>query len=268
MKHYPSRLILQYTLFVCGVTWISKTWRIRAFSHIQIRSYWYDQQLTARNVFQWHLMDGSTGQHDEISHRDSDMADKETASIKSSVSSRRSTLKKVAKLIPAIVAADALFLLRANKSVAVTSRPDSSKVILITGCNSGIGLDAILRFAAQGHRVFLACRTKEKAEYAIRQVMLQKQLMEVEKNDLLIPLECNLASLQSISTFVQNVASTLDGKKIDVVALNAGVARNVASKDVLRTAEGFELTVGTNHFGHFYLANLLLPLVSRIKILH
>jgi protochlorophyllide reductase len=92
--------------------------------------------------------------------------------------------------------------------------------------------------------------------------------MEVKENDLLIPLECNLASLQSISTFVQNVASTLDGKKIDVVALNAGVARNVASKDVLRTAEGFELTVGTNHFGHFYLANLLLPLVSRIKIRH
>jgi protochlorophyllide reductase len=211
-------------------------------------------------------MDGCTGQHDEICHRDSDRADKETASMKSSVSSRRSTLKKVAKLIPAIAAADALFLLRADKSVAVTSRPDSSKVILMTGCNSGIGLDATLRFAAQGHRVILACRTKEKAEYAIRQVILQKQLMEVKENDLLIPLECNLASLQSISTFVQNVASTLDGKKIDVVALNAGVARNVASKDVLRTAEGFELTVGTNHFGHFYLANLLLPLVSRIKI--
>jgi hypothetical protein len=254
--------MLQCTLFTCGVAWISTSGRSRSFSNPQIRSYWAVEQRTARKVFSWPLKDESHGLHDEISNGEN----KETANRKSSVLSRRNTLKQVAKLIPAIAAADALFLLRTDESVAITDRTDfTRKLILITGCNSGIGLDATLRFAAQGHRVLLACRTKEKAEYAIRQVMQQQQLTEVEANDLLIPLECDLASLQSISTFVQNVASSLDGKKIDVVALNAGVARNVASKDVLRTAEGLELTVGTNHFGHFYLANLLLPLVSYIS---
>jgi len=42
------------------------------------------------------------------------------------------------------------------------------------------------------------------------------------------------------------------------VCYNAGLARNTEAKDVARTKQGFELTVGTNHLGHFYLNHLLL----------
>ena len=53
----------------------------------------------------------------------------------------------------------------------------------------------------------------------------------------------------------------LDGK-FDAVCYNAGLARNTEAKDVARTKQGFELTVGTNHLGHFYLNKLLMPHIA------
>lgn len=257
MKAYRGKFVLGFVF--CGdiTSWLENSWRTTAFSTKPF-SFW-DNQPICRKVFHSTIRAASSGEHQDT--------DDVASTI--SLSSRRSTLKKVARLIPTIATADQLFLLLTDPSSAATPppgiAPEKRKTILITGCNSGIGLDATLRFAAQGHRVLLACRTKEKAAYAIRQAMQQQPLMAAEEKDLLIPFECNLASLQSISSFVQKVASTVNDNKIDVVALNAGIARNVASKDVLRTTEGFELTVGTNHFGHFYLANLLLPLVSSTR---
>ena len=76
----------------------------------------------------------------------------------------------------------------------------------------------------------------------------------------LIPMECDLADLASIDQFVNN----LKGKPaFDAVCYNAGLARNTEAKDVLRTKQGFELTAGTNHLGHFYLHHLLLPLIDK-----
>ena len=68
-------------------------------------------------------------------------------------------------------------------------------------------------------------------------------------------MECNLADLSSIDTFVKNLNA---GDKFDAVCYNAGLARNTAATDVARTKQNFELTVGTNHLGHFYLNHLLL----------
>lgn len=75
----------------------------------------------------------------------------------------------------------------------------------------------------------------------------------------LIPAGCDLTSLASIKSFAESLQSM---STIDTLCLNAGIARSTGAKDVARTADGFELTVGTNHFGHFYLHSLLLPKVS------
>jgi len=127
---------------------------------------------------------------------------------------------------------------------------EAKKTILITGANSGIGFEACKRLAQQGHRLVVACRTKYKAMETIRKLD--------GYGGSLIPGECDLASLGSIKAF----AESLPVKEIDCLCLNAGLSRNTAAKDVLRTAEGFELTVGVNHFGHFYLNSLLLPIIE------
>jgi len=128
------------------------------------------------------------------------------------------------------------------------------KTIVVTGANSGIGFEACKRLAKQGNTLVLACRTMAKAKDTA------ETLQELGGKS--IPAECNLASAKSIEAFAKELPSLVGNSKLDTVCLNAGLARNTAAKDVARTEDGFELTVGTNHFGHFYLNNLLLPMIK------
>lgn len=129
--------------------------------------------------------------------------------------------------------------------------------ILVTGCNSGIGYDAVKRMAERGHTIIMACRSMEKATDAANKI--QQELTDLKLK--LVPKECNLIDLKSIDAFVEDLKR--DGLKIDALCLNAGVARNTAAKDILRTKQGFELTIGTNHLGHFYLQNKVIPLMAQ-----
>ena len=67
------------------------------------------------------------------------------------------------------------------------------------------------------------------------------------------------ASLASISDCVKRLEKTVT--KIDILINNAGVMVCPFS----RTEDGFEMQIGTNHFGHFYLTNLLLPLIKKVN---
>mmetsp|Transcript_38191 Transcript_38191/g.92129 ORF Transcript_38191/g.92129 Transcript_38191/m.92129 type:complete len:380 (+) Transcript_38191:28-1167(+) len=148
---------------------------------------------------------------------------------------------------------------------AVTYDDSKKKRILITGSNSGIGLDAAQRMATRGHDIVLACRTLAKANAAadkIRTNIANDSDDAIDANTLLkslklTPMECDLADLASVDAFVKNLKNS-GGKQFDAVCYNAGLARNTDAKDVARTRQGFELTVGTNHLGHFYLNALLL----------
>lgn len=131
---------------------------------------------------------------------------------------------------------------------------------VITGANSGIGFDAAFRMAQRGDgsTIVLACRTLAKAEDASNRI--QAALAGSTTNVQLIPAECDLASIASIDKFCSSLGDTMS---VDVLCCNAGVARNTAATDVLRTQDGLEYTVGINHFGHFYLTNKLLPKIKR-----
>ena len=69
----------------------------------------------------------------------------------------------------------------------------------------------------------------------------------------------DLASLTSISDCVERLKKKVT--KIDILINNAGVMLC----PLARTEQGFEMQIGTNHFGHFYLTNLLLPLIKEVN---
>lgn len=192
----------------------------------------------------------------------------ESAQLASSSSSsqlvdRRSALEQSGIALSSLLLAQSMGV---GDALALGDYDDSKKKrILITGANSGIGLDAAQRMALRGHEVTLACRTLEKAKGAVEKIKNNVAndaddafyAIELIKSIKLVPMECDLADLASVGAF----AKQLDGK-FDAVCYNAGLARNTEAKDVARTKQGFELTVGTNHLGHFYLNRLLMPHIA------
>jgi NAD(P)-dependent dehydrogenase (short-subunit alcohol dehydrogenase family) len=118
----------------------------------------------------------------------------------------------------------------------------SGRVVIVTGANSGIGLPTARALAEAGAHVVLAVRDTAKGEAAVESI---PAVCEVRRLD--------LADLASIRAF----AMAWRGD-IDVLINNAGVMATPAR----RTADGFELQIGTNHLGHFALTNLLLPHVT------
>src|SRR4051812_34116937 len=117
--------------------------------------------------------------------------------------------------------------------------PDQSgRRALVTGANSGIGLEAAKALAEGGARVILACRDVGRGEEAARRI---EGDVEVRRLD--------LADLASVRDF----AAGLDGP-LDLLVNNAGVM----APPRRTTADGFELQIGTNHLGHFALTGLLL----------
>eukprot|EP00262_Sarcandra_glabra_P001890 TRINITY_DN1206_c0_g1_i2.p1 TRINITY_DN1206_c0_g1~~TRINITY_DN1206_c0_g1_i2.p1 ORF type:complete len:285 (-),score=41.35 TRINITY_DN1206_c0_g1_i2:473-1327(-) len=93
----------------------------------------------------------------------------------------------------------------------------------------------------------MACRDFLKAERAAKSVGMSKENYTV--------MHLDLASLDSVRQFVENFRRS--GKPLDVLVCNAAVYQPTA-KEPSFTAEGFELSVGTNHLGHFLLARLML----------
>ncbi|KAJ6541978.1 NAD(P)-binding protein [Mycena vulgaris] len=129
-----------------------------------------------------------------------------------------------------------------------TDIPDlSSRVILVTGGNSGLGLETAKALLLHNAKVYLACRSISKGEEAI--ATLEKQ---TGKAPILLPLD--LSSLDSI----KQAAAELGRKEpvLHVLFNNAGV---MASPNALLTHEGYDLQFGVNVLGHFYLTQLLLP---------
>jgi protochlorophyllide reductase len=125
---------------------------------------------------------------------------------------------------------------------------DQPSTVIITGASSGVGLQAARALAETGRwHVIMACRNLEKAKNAAESVKMAEDTYTI--------MHLNLASLDSVRKFVDEFRNS--GRNLEALVCNAAVYLPLL-KEPERSADGYELSVATNHLGHFLLANLLL----------
>jgi len=141
-----------------------------------------------------------------------------------------------------------LFLLKKylNGGTNQHSQDLRGKTILITGANTGIGLETAKVLSKMGAHILLACRNVKAALEA------KEKIKHYSQNDLITIVELDLSSKKSIEECVKKVKEL--SVAVDILINNAGVMMC----PYMTTKEGFELQVGTNHIGHFYLTTMLL----------
>ncbi len=126
--------------------------------------------------------------------------------------------------------------------------PDQTgRTFVVTGANSGIGLVAARELARAGAHVVLACRNVDKGAEAAAEIDTSGARGSTEVRAL------DLSDLSSVRAFATGLES-----RIDVLVNNAGLM----AIPERRTADGFEMQVGTNFLGHFALTGLLLDHVD------
>ena len=124
------------------------------------------------------------------------------------------------------------------------------KSIIITGGNTGLGYHCAQNIALsdQGWQIIIASRDMNKANDAV------SELKAETGNDNIIALKLDLASLTSIRKFV-HVFLKAELPPLQSIVCNAGL--QVVERTTY-TQDGFEMTFGVNHLGHFLLVHLLL----------
>ena len=126
-------------------------------------------------------------------------------------------------------------------------KQNQKSTVVITGASSGVGLYAAKALAKRGWHVVMACRNLEKTQKVAKEVGMSSDNYTI--------IHLDLSSLKSVRQFVDDFRKT--GKSLDALVCNAAVYMPL-SKEPLRSEDGYELSVATNHLGHFLLCNLML----------
>jgi len=120
----------------------------------------------------------------------------------------------------------------------------TEKVIFITGCSSGIGIDTARALSTTGATLYVTARDTTKASSVLSDIL---------KTGHVHLLHLDLNSLDSVRACA--AAFQAQSQKLNILINNAGVMHTPEG----RTADGFETQFGTNHLAHFLLFQLLKP---------
>ena len=124
------------------------------------------------------------------------------------------------------------------------------RVALVTGANSGLGLESVRALAAHQATVILACRSRSRAE-ATKSRLIDEGMSRLDLLDL------DLADLNSVEQAADAVHERYG--QLDLLLNNAGVM----APPLTLTKQGHELQFGVNHLGHMALTQKLLPLMAQ-----
>ncbi|TJY42001.1 SDR family NAD(P)-dependent oxidoreductase [Cohnella pontilimi] len=122
------------------------------------------------------------------------------------------------------------------------------KIVIITGANSGIGKAAALKFATEGYRVIMACRSMERSR------VVHRDIASVSNNPNVDLMELDVSSFESIHTFCS--AFKAKYPRLDILIHNAAYL-NHGEKEYKLSPEQIELSFATNAFGPFLMTRLL-----------
>ena len=134
----------------------------------------------------------------------------------------------------------------ANKWTMQDIPSQIGKIALVTGANSGLGLETTIGLASAGATVIMACRNPAKAENALAEIKRRAPNAQVDV------MQLDLADLASVRRFASEFSAKYP--HLDILCNNAGVMALPFQK----TRDGFEMQIGTNHLGPFVLTGLLL----------
>ena len=130
----------------------------------------------------------------------------------------------------------------------------SGKVCVITGASSGLGRESARALAAAGAHVVLAARNAEALSQTAQ--WIAAEVPDAQTSTVELDLTA-LAGVRAAAGAIRDIAPA-----IDVLMNNAGVMFTPFG----RTRDGFEIQIGTNHFGHFELTRLLVPQLAAAAV--
>jgi protochlorophyllide reductase len=130
--------------------------------------------------------------------------------------------------------------------------PGTPGTVLITGASSGVGLFATKALSDRGWHVVMACRDTDKARRAQAALAISDALVT--------HLQVDLGDLESVDKLVDSFHAT--GRPLDALVINAAVYLP-RLKHPERSPQGYEISMATNHFGHFLLIHRLLDDLKR-----
>ena len=163
-----------------------------------------------------------------------------------------------------IIALYQMYSLRQNQIVGVPKSKIpyyggkylKDKTIVVTGANSGIGMETVHQLAIMGaKRVVLLCRDQKRGDQAnfdIRMKLSTQPPWEHGNDTELLVYQCDLSDFASVRTAVKKLKKKFD--RVDVLINNAGVVMGTHTK----SKDGYEMTMQANHLGHFLLTQLLI----------
>ena len=135
----------------------------------------------------------------------------------------------------------------------MAASPGTPGTVLITGTTSGVGLHATKALVDRGWTVVTANRDPVKAGAAASALGIPSEQLHHIRMD--------LGDLESVRTGVETLVASI-GRPLDALVINAAVYKP-RLKQPERSPQGYELSMATNHLGHFLLIQLLLPDLQR-----